>query len=397
MESTEETAEPRRVLWIGGTGVGLVLLAFAMAGSSAGLDGPRVLLTTIGLIFSGSAISLRPTWRPAWGIGLAAALSAIGGFPNSWDTFQLVAIVLAGLAAFMIVLFSLPMRVRFVVASILVMVHFVGIYTACTLTLDPPWLFSQLWARFYRPYLYFINLNNSYQFFAPDPGSTSDLWFCLEYDTPNREKCFEWVVVPRRSESRDPLFLSYYRRIKIPELASLGYSPGYLLDAEAREVRELRDESPIPRHADLPATRQLFIPNVSIQHLLIPSYVQHVADKHQRLDAPIKSIKVYRVLHEYITPEQFVAAIDGEGKKPRRITPFDPTTFLPYYLGSFDANGVLSTQVDPMRWWLVPIVAKPDANLPPAYLREIKDSDYERSFTDYLKQHAGDDGYRKGP
>ncbi len=205
-------------------------------------------------------------------------------------------------------------------------------------------------------------------------------------------------MTPRRFVTRDPLLNSYQRRIKIPELLGQGYFPADLMKAEAIEVRDLRDSSPVPRHPDQVATRQLFIPSIGVQKLLIPSYIQHMVSERKRPTEAVKSVKVYRVVHEIISQEQFVGAVfNDDGVKQRRITPNDPTTYLPYYLGSFDANGALLPQPDALRWWMVPILAKPGTTLSPVYLRHIKEADYDAHFDDYVKRQAGSDGYRKGP
>jgi len=397
MSDDQSLAEPapdlNRVLWLGATGAAFTAIAalVGVMGPTTGLDGPRVVLTLLGLIIAGAALSQLPGSRPVWGLFAAAALLANGGFPATWDSFRVVAGVLFGAALLGLLWLTLPARGRLVSATIFVFFQFLGIATAITGPHGQPWLFGQLWGRLYRPYLQFTNLDNAYNFFCPDPGPAFELWFCIYYaDRPP-----EWVIVPRRADSFDPLFSSYYRRIKIPEMAGQGYEPGFILQSEAISIRSERDAVMIPRHPEQVANRQFRIPNNFVQRMLIPSYVQHVAADHD--PAAIRGISVYVVTHDYTTPEQFVAARDAKSQTPRRITPDDPSTYLPFYLGSYQADGRLLPGPDGLRWWMIPITAKPGAAPPPVYFREMKKADYVNFFNDFVEIHAGSDGYRKGP
>jgi len=401
---TEPLIELRRLYPRAGIALGFIVVALVLGSmrTSDGLDGPRVVLVALGTIGVGSVLARRPDLPAAWAIAVAGGLLGYVALPASWDSFRLLAGVLTAVALVGLMVVLLPLRWRLRAATLLVVLHLGGIVTAITGEGDQPWLFAQMWARVYRPYLQFTNQNTAYHFFAPNPGAPSELWFGIEYDTPDAARRFAWVVVPKRSDSHDPLWNSYYRRLKIPEYASNASELSNPLAAELEEFASLRDPPErdanyIPHHPLQPAARQLLIPSPATQHLVLPSFVRHVALENQRPGSPIKSIRVYRVVHDYIFPEHFVGAPDDKGKPNRQVGPFDPTTYLPYYLGTFDAQGVPRPGPDALRWWMIPILARPDAPLDAVRFRSLADSDYERSFVDHVKRHAGSDGYRKGP
>ena len=61
------------------------------------------------------------------------------------------------------------------------------------------------------------------------------------------------------------------------------------------------------------------------------------------------------------------------------MDPFHPTTYRPYYLGTYDAEGKLLDPEDPMLYWLVPVLPRAGGTSP------IDGLDYD----DYLSKHAG--------
>src|SRR5207344_907647 len=76
---------------------------------------------------------------------------------------------------------------------------------------------------------------------------------------------------------------------------------------------------------------------------ILASYVQHLA---WRIDPnletnpdsdQIKSIKVYRILHDMLKQKNFA----------RHDDPYDKTTYYPYFLGEYDAKGELKDHADP--------------------------------------------------
>ncbi len=172
-ELDEPLPAQRITLRLAGFGVTFELLALVIGivNGEAALDGPRVVSTFIGFILVGAALSNRPDLRLIWILASVSALLAVRAIPASWDSLRLVALALAGAALLGLLVLAIPLRRRLTVGSMLIVLHFLGIYTAITGANERPWLFSQLWARFYRPYLQFTNLDNAYQFFAPDPGA----------------------------------------------------------------------------------------------------------------------------------------------------------------------------------------------------------------------------------
>src|SRR4051794_10870054 len=119
------------VLAVGLVGVGLLLVAFVLGLATDAprrgvdtppWDGPRALLSGLGLLVAGCAVSMRPGWYGGWLCAAAAGLLGYGlgapppygtewhlapprdwfaGVPNSWDSIQLFfgvgsAIALAG-------------------------------------------------------------------------------------------------------------------------------------------------------------------------------------------------------------------------------------------------------------------------------------------------------------
>jgi hypothetical protein len=97
---------------------------------------------------------------------------------------------------------------------------------------------------------------------------------------------------------------------------------------------------------------------------------------------PIKSVKVYRVVHMIVAPEQLAQGLDSE----------DPTNFTPYYQGEFDREGnMISKPDDPFLYWLIPILYEPKEGHKPAATKPNQSAswnpeDYE--IVDYCKMHA---------
>jgi hypothetical protein len=325
----------------------------------------------LGLLTTGFAVSRRPKDAGVLALGTATALLAIAGIHPEWDSVRLPLAVMAGLSAFAAVLVLLPPAAQKVAVSLLVVFHFCGILTAITSPPTTPWMTDQLWKRFFRPHLMFSYVNNAYQFYSPQPGPAGLLWFCVE--TTDGEK--GWYKVPRTPESHlDPLAVEYFRRLSITEQANqnveLRMGPPQL----AVERRNLQLE--IPYHPELlPALQYHLLQDQSRR--LIESYVRYVG---QTFGGPekVKGIKVYRVEHRMLSPEEFARGDD----------PFDKTTYFPYYLGEYHvpADRKASDQwtlKDPDEWmlyWLVPIIRQPK---PPGTRGD------GQPYKNFLEYHAG--------
>jgi hypothetical protein len=105
----------------------------------------------------------------------------------------------------------------------------------------------------------------------------------------------------------------------------------------------------------------------------ISSYARHAAHDPRfhspdRPDAPVRSVKVYRVVHNFLSPKEMAE---------KEISPDEPALFVPVYVGEFDPEGQLLDPDDPLLYWVVPI------------LREADESGKIR-IKDYVATHAGD-------
>lgn len=389
--------DPGRVLRLGVVGVGCCAIAAAvgLATKLADADQPgllstlRVLVSAVGVLVVGSALSMLPGAPKAWGLAAAAALLAAAvGLPSHWDSARLLAAVMTAVAAAAAVLLLLPRAVRFGVGSVLVLFHFGGILSACTMPEPGPWLSSQAFNRVYYRYLTFVYLRNAYHFYSPEPGPASLLYVLVKYETTDPETgatghVHEWLEMPRRDvHMKDPLGLSYYRRLSITEMLTSSItamnSPQTPEKEEAARLRQrasfgLNGQERIPLAPDtvMPFYSQYRVPYPHISRYLVPSYARHLAAELSGPDRRVVSLKIYRLEHRVLNTPAFANGAD----------PFDPATYLPFYLGEFDATGKLVDPQDPMLYWLVPIIPKPGGAAP-------TDPD-RKAYDDYLSKHAG--------
>jgi hypothetical protein len=273
------------------------------------------------------------------------------------------------------------------VISILVVLHFGGILTA-VLSVPPPgapplWLATQVWTRFYRPYLQFMYLNNAYHFYSPEPGPATLLWFRVEYE--DGSSC--WVKVPdRKKDPRDPLLLEYYRRLPIAQnvqqLAIVASVPQELTRrrATAGLVQGIPSAEEIALY--LPGVPQ-YQPPAGNARPFLASYARFVAGTYLHKDPAVGvlGVKVYRVVHVIIDPGRFARGTD----------PSDPSLFLPYFQGEFTADGKLKDPGDPFLYWLIPIVAVPDRELAAGSSTPLDRPNHQEqpAIVDYLQLHAG--------
>lgn len=243
MESSERVspvAEPpplasiNQVALLSGIGIGFTAIAallgaiFPAGDVAAGwvndtLAPLRAIGCLVGLVIAGSAITLRPRWFGGWLLASLAFLLAGCGFPHSWYTLSFASFAFAAVGAIATGLAALPFPWRVAVASALPVLHFSGIVTAVLSPPPAPELINQAWVVVSRPYLQFAYLNNAYQFYSPDPGSASELWFCIEYETrptdpvlmevlqydnnsgqPLRDSRGELLYLPRLDENDEP-------------------------------------------------------------------------------------------------------------------------------------------------------------------------------------------------
>ncbi len=389
-----EWASARRVAL---AGVGLLAAAAALGLVATAIDAPpewwghglRLVLVLAGALTAGSAVSMRPDLWQAWALGCAAATLAVVGTPAHWDSFRLLFGVMAAVAGVWAALRLGPARFRLPVLSALVLFHFGGIFLATTTPPTTPWLTEQVFVRVYNPYLQFLYLRNAYHFYSPEPGPASVLVFLLKTDTGATDPqtglpkyTTRWVVMPRRpADVKDPLGLTYFRRLSITEQVARS-APGLALPTnyfEKSDVLQRRNavNIPPPRGRD-EVVVQYRLPQSDVARYVLPSYASHVilentADKNE---ARRTTVKVYRLEHNVMSVEEFANPRKLEGVNSN---PFHPVTYRPYFLGEFNAAGDLVDPQEPMLYWQVPLVPR---------ARGPKDPEYRRDFIDYLSIHA---------
>jgi hypothetical protein len=373
-------------------GLGITVIGLGLAASPWTLL--RLAVFGAGLCTAGLAVSrrlqtsgkeLEERVESACLLALAAfvALLACLGM-SGWDSFQWFFGVLVAVALIGSLLVLLPSVWRRVIVSVLIVVHFGGMLTATT-SVDPPngqapWLSTQLWVRFYRPYLSFMYLANAYHFYSPDPGPATLLWFRIQYEDGSHR----WRHAPDRDES--PHGMHYQRMLALTESTNTAMprlplsgeeaalmehntgEPYLLFTGPSRDnwVRHdpwevilnrrnvgtgLYGPDPIPLAEDLPVTAQYREPQ-DLAKLLIASYARYVAQNSPHPTGPsipVKSVKVYRVLHNIMTPAEL-----AEGGDPK-----EKTRYLPYFQGEFDRDGKMLNPRDPFLYWLLPIARVP--------------------------------------
>jgi hypothetical protein len=338
----------------------------------------RLVLTVGGLITAGLAVSARPDDSRVLGLAFLVALAANFAVPAGWDSARLVVWVLTWLAgvAALVMLLSPPLR-RLVVSAVLLF-HFGGILSAVTSPPPQPYLTAQMWTRVFRPYLQFLYLNNAYHFYSPEPGPANQMWFLITYKdgTPA-----EWYDMPHRPDDiKDPLAISYYRRLALTEQTNQLLPPNAATPPGTRFLARGVNGEEIKGHPDLPLVLQYRPPVDQTRYYVIPSYVRHVARRFTGGHPErIATIRMYRVEHRILGPNELV----------QKISPYDPTRYSPYYLGEFDADGHIKNAEDPLLYWVVPIIREPKKGVVLPGGAELDPKNYE--FKNYLTVQTGND------
>lgn len=433
---------PAVVFRVLGVGVGLSGLA-AVVGLAGGnepspLSTVRLVLTATGVLAAACGLVMRPgDWR-AWVAAGAAAWLAVAGLPPHWDSGRLVAGVLGSLAIAGALLTALP-GWRFAALSVFVLFHFGAFLTSTTSPetagFGAPWVTQQASERVYKPYWKFLYLGNAYHFYSPDPGPASHLFFLVQYETdedevdektgqaklgadgkPMKKRTAEWVDMPRRrTQYRDPLGMTYYRRLSLTELVSYSMPGQATLPSreKALAVQRRRDnflglvkESPpvpgavVNNEIDLSQYR---VPHSHLRRFMLPSYARHIAAEYtgprtgkdgRPVQYTVTRVKMFRVEHRVITPDQFLeyqnSAVEATRRGDRNPnlnvaarteggnSPFHPSLYFPYYLGEFDRAGELTNPQDPLLYWLLPIQYLPN-----------RPADAPTDFKDYMSEYVG--------
>lgn len=333
---------------------GLIGTAFAavaaaarlVAGGELTLDVVAAITAVVGMLTTGTAVARRPKDSAVLAIGSATALLAYFATHPQWDAIRVMMGVMAAVAAVAAVMLRLSQTVQRVAISLFVLYHFCGILSAITSPHPMPWLTAQLWARLFRPWLEFCYVNNAYQFYSPQPGPAQVLWFCIT----GEDNESHWLKIPRRDEVLDPLGVEYFRRLSLTERANQNV-PTPLGPPEEMFLSRKSYSQLIPFHPELLEIQQFRMPNEHARQILA-SYAKHVADTFGtgRPGVSVKAIKVYLTQHRMLSQKEFA----------ERMDPFDPTTYVPFFVGEFDAEGNLTNPYDPMLYWIVPIVRGPN-------------------------------------
>jgi hypothetical protein len=342
-------------------GVGLPLVAvFLPHWSATAAVVFRVVLLVAGLVSAGAAVWLRLHFggpaaeeraRSAGVVALAALapLLAFAASPRDWDSIRLFLGVLTAVTISGAVVVLLPGAARRAVVSLLIVLHFGGILTAVASVAPPgsdaPWLVNQVWSKFYRFYLQFMYLNNAYHFYSPEPGPPTLLWFHLDYaDGSGR-----WVRLPERAQFHTRL--EYQRRLALTESTNMLNSPAPVFPPHLFQRRLIAGHVdqlpfvppgtlPVPILETVPYNLQFRLPQ-PFSRFMVASYVRHVAHAYPSEENPaaeVTGVKVYRVIHTMLTPEQMMN--DGE--------PTAPETYEPFFCGEFGKDGRLKHPDDPV-------------------------------------------------
>jgi hypothetical protein len=331
-----------------GAGLGLAVMTWlwlAFLGETAGAARGVLLFAGLVAAVAGTAVQTA-SWK-AWGTASLTGLIAMGSIDPTWDSARLLMLVLAGIAAFIALLVALPVSLRRLAISLVILVHFGGIATAVMTVPPTPWLANVLWSHFYRYYLEFMYLTNAYHFYSPEPGPATLLWAYVEYD----DGTGRWFETPRRADH--PLAVEYQRRLSVTESINQLANPNPQLIQEIKYRRLLAGQAQgIPVHPTLADVAQYREPTPYSKHMLA-TYARYIARNTPHATDPERQatgVKMYRVIHCILNPDELAA-----GREPD-----DPTGYLAYFQGDFTALGELKDPTDPLLYWLIPILKATD-------------------------------------
>lgn len=372
-------------------GLGATFLALVLSLAAPAYTVVWAPILILGLLAAATAVAIRPRSLPVYGAAfvtsiLASFLSVNADWDPSASLFFGVLAVVSLVAANVIML---PRSLQKVVVSLLLLFHFAGILSAVTSAHPSSWLSHQVWTRIFRPYLQFMYLNNAYHFYAPDPGPASLLWFRIEYEPDTdadgnvTRRYYRWVEVPRLDDSgrqvdydafenlRSYPAVNFTRRLSLCEGVNQPGPPNPPPDAERQRLQagQLKGIPTMPAGMG-PLATQYREPGTLAKHWL-KSYAKRVAHVYKHKDEPerpVKSVKVYRVLHRLLSAPEYAG-----GKQL-----YDPLTYEPVFLGEYAEDGeLLSRKItirraedgspylddefrDPFLYWVIPILEDPN-------------------------------------
>jgi hypothetical protein len=339
-----------------------------------------LLLDGIALLTAARALTLRYQWPRFWLLAGLVVFVVQAGLNPEWDSARLALRYLLGAAVLGAALVWLSPGKRLAAISILVILHFGGILVAVGLKppaeTTPSWLASKLWTSLYAPYLDFVHLEGSYDFYSPAPHPESILWLRVT----RADRTAFWLKLPDREHC--PTNLEFSRLMSLVDFSNQA-TPEEEVFAELEDERRDAGEKHVPAIplADYETRFQYQEPTEPAK-LQLASFARHVAHTYSdgaEPDQAVTGVKIYQVVHHIPTPEEF-----GEGMRGN-----DPTLYWAYYMGDFAPDGTLKPSCykveydqqgeivretrDPFLYWLIPIVQEDDG-----------------SIKNYVKIHAGD-------
>lgn len=376
--------------------LGLSLLA-VVVGLVAGENGPgpsgtvRLVAVAVAAVVAGGALSLRPDSPLVWLLAALTAAANSFGFPDHWDSGQMLMRVVAGAGFVGAGLMAVTRVQRRTLILGFVAFHFSSLLVATTWPDSTPWITNQLGQRFYLPFMQFTYLRNAYHFYSPEPGPASHLFALLTYEldeidpaTGKPKTLHEWVTLPRRdTQWKDPLGQTYYRRLSLTENAVRATTDlGNNSDERAQVNRRRQDVAlgalPGVKRIEHPPSnyevefRWYAQPQADVTRFLLPSFTKHLAVEFTSPGFKVVNVKLYRAEHRIVTTQYFVT---------QKLSPFHPTLYRVYFLGDYTSEGQLVDPQDPMLYWLIPI-------LPRGGKLKLDEPGPEQ-FKDLLTEHAG--------
>jgi hypothetical protein len=302
------------------------------------------ILVFLGLLAAGSAVAIRPMSPLVLGLaGLCAFASRLAIVPE-WDSLFLLTWLLSLVAIVGAMLVAMPLVLRKIAISVLLLAHFGAIITAATQVQPTFWLTQVIWSRVTLPYLEVAYLTNAYHFYSPSPGPATAMWFFITYD----DGATRWYNIPKREDH--PLGIEYQRRLSITEYASGGLEPVMNPPRELTLRRYRAGQlDGIPMHALLTEADQFRVPNANTK-MVLESYARRVARSIPHLTDPTRravSVKIYRLPHNFLHPTDV-----AKGKDP-----LDKDFYLPSFMGEYDPDGNLMYPRDPYLYWVIPSMA----------------------------------------
>jgi hypothetical protein len=220
-------------------------------------------------------------------------------------------------------------------------------------------------------------LNNAYHFYSPEPGPGVLVWFYVRYEDGSAD----WYKIPDRSQN--PLVQEYQRRLSLAESTNQLQPPAAVDPAlvEKRSLAAILDH--IPPYPGMDASMQRREPTPFSKDM-VRTYARFIAHlKAEETGKTVRSVKVYRVIHNLPKPEEIALGVD----------PTEKHFYYPYYQGEFTPDGELIDPRDPYLYWLIPIIKTVD---PAAFragrllLQNLpqRDNQNEPVLVDLLEEHA---------